>query len=154
MSFLMTVSGTRTPSARILIVDDNPLGLAARRSVLEELGHRVHTCASAPDALQQCAAQSFDLIITDYRMPKMNGVEFIQELKKQDPQIPIILISGFTDTLGLNESSTGADVVIQKSAQEVGRLIRAVARLTRKTAPKKKPAKSTAASADTTRKRA
>jgi CheY-like chemotaxis protein len=150
----MTVSGSRTPSARILIVDDNPMGLAARRSVLEELGHKVHTCASAQEGLEQCQAQSFDLVITDYRMPKMNGAEFIQELKKQYPQIPIILISGFTDTLGLNESSTGADVVIQKSAQEVGRLIRAVARLTRKTAPKKKPAASTAAAADTTRKRA
>src|SRR5579885_2399727 len=146
----MTVSGSRTNSARILIVDDNPLGLAARRSVLEELGHRVHTCVLAHDALEQCRAQSFDLVITDYRMPKMNGTEFIQELRKHDPEIPIILISGFTDALGLNESSTGADVVIQKSAQEVGRLIRAVARLTRKTAPKKKAAASTGASSDTT----
>jgi hypothetical protein len=44
----------------------------------------------------------------------------------------VILISGFTDTLGLDEASTGADVVLQKSNNEVGQLIRAVNRLLRK----------------------
>ena len=44
----------------------------------------------------------------------------------------MILISGFTDTLGLNEANTGADVVIQKSAHEVSHLIRSVNRLLRK----------------------
>ena len=66
------------------------------------------------------------------------GVEFIEELRKQHPAIPVILISGFVDTLGLNESTTGANAVIQKSANEVSRLIRAVSRLLR--APARKPA--------------
>jgi CheY-like chemotaxis protein len=149
---MMTVSGARTPSARILIVDDNPLGLAARRSVLEELGHRVQTCASAQEALEHCRAHVFDLVVTDYRMPKMDGAQFIKELRKDHPGMPIILISGFTDTLGLNESSTGADIVIQKSAQEVGRLIRAVNRLTKKAT--KKPAKAIDAQTDGNRRRA
>jgi hypothetical protein len=55
----------------------------------------------------------------------------------------VILISGFTDTLGLNENNTGADIVIQKSSHEVGQLIRAVNRLLRKqNQPSKKPASS------------
>ena len=151
--FPMPVSGIRTSSARILIVDDNPSGLAARRSVLEELGHRVHTCASAPEALEHCRKTPFDIVVTDYRMPDMDGSVFIQELRKTHPQTGVIMISGFTDALGLNEASTGADVVIQKSAQEVGRLIRAVNRLSKKP-PVKKPARAVGASVTDRRRRA
>src|SRR5437016_3488525 len=136
----MKAAASRTNSARILIVDDNNLGLVARRTVLEELGHSVHICSSAQDALEQCGKNRFDVVVTDYKMPKMNGIEFIRELRKHHPAVPVILISGFTDALGLNEATTGADAVIQKSALEVGHLIRAVNRLLR--SPAKKGAKS------------
>ena len=148
----MMLSSLRGNTARILLVDDNPSGLAARRSVLEELGHSVQTCVSAQDALQRCSANAFDVVVTDYRMPNMNGVEFITELRKLFPRMPIILLSGFCDALGLNESSTGADVVIQKSSNEVGHLVRAVNRLMRK--PVKKTAKSVAPAPDANSKRA
>ena len=133
-------SSSQNPCGRILIVDDNSLGLAARRSVLEELGHKVVTTTAPHDALELCGKQRFDVVVTDYKMPKMNGVEFISRLRKQHPSMLVILISGFTDTLGLNESNTGADIVLQKSAHEVTQLIRAVNRLLRKQAPpSKKP---------------
>jgi CheY-like chemotaxis protein len=137
----MTNSSSSTnPCGRILIVDDNSLGLAARRSVLEELGHKVVTSGAPHDALELCGKQRFDVVVTDYKMPKMNGVEFITRLRKQHPTLRVILISGFTDTLGLNENNTGADIVIQKSSHEVGQLIRAVNRLLRKqNQPSKKP---------------
>src|ERR1700736_6442875 len=126
----MTNSSSSTnPCGRILIVDDNSLGLAARRSVLEELGHKVATSGAPQDALELCGKQRFDVVVTDYKMPKMNGVEFIARLRKQHPAVNVILISGFTDTLGLNEANTGADVVIQKSSHEVSHLIRSVHRL-------------------------
>jgi CheY-like chemotaxis protein len=124
--------------ANILLVDDNSMGLMARKTVLQELGHRVITSLNAQDALEACAKQRFDLLITDYKMPKMNGVELIRELRKVQPQVSVILISGFTDTLGLNEANTGADVVIQKSANEVSHLVRSVNRLMRPAS--KKPA--------------
>jgi CheY-like chemotaxis protein len=126
---------------RILLLDDNSLGLAARRSVLEEIGHKVVTSNTPQEALELCGKQRFDVVVTDYKMPKMNGVEFIARLRKQHPTMAVILISGFIDTLGLNESNTGADVVIQKSAHEVPHLIRSVNRLIRKQhRPMRKPA--------------
>ncbi|MDP8981273.1 MAG: response regulator [Acidobacteriota bacterium] len=128
----------RTSIANILLVDDNNMGLMARKTVLQELGHRVITALNAHDALEVCGKQRFDLLITDYKMPKMNGVELIRELRKVQPQVSVILISGFTDTLGLNEANTGADVVIQKSANEVSHLVRSVNRLMRP-ASKKPP---------------
>lgn len=141
----MTSSSSQNVSGRILLVDDNSLGLSARRSVLEELGHKVATCSAPHDALELCGKQRFDIVVTDYKMPKMNGAEFIIRLKKQHPAVAVILISGFTDTLGLDEASTGADVVMQKSAHEVSHLIRAVNRLLRRNAAARKPAGSQAA---------
>jgi CheY-like chemotaxis protein len=128
----MANSPSPNPRGRILLVDDNALGLAARRSVLEELGHQVQTSGTGADALELCGKQVFDVVVTDYKMPKMNGVELIGRLRKLHPATSVVLISGFTDTLGLNEASTGADVVLQKSNNEVGQLIRAVNRLLRR----------------------
>jgi CheY-like chemotaxis protein len=135
---------------RILLVDDNANGLAARKSVLEELGYLIVTCTSGADALEQFSLHDpFDLVVTDYKMPRMDGLELIGRLRKHTPSLPIVLISGYVDTLGLNEASTGADVVIQKSANEVSHLIRSVNRLLRR-----KSAKSQAALPKTNRKSA
>jgi CheY-like chemotaxis protein len=128
----MTISSSANLSGRILIVDDNSLGLSARRGLLEELGHKVVTSATPHEALEMCGKQRFDVVVTDYKMPKMNGVELISRLRKQYPSLAVILVSGFTDTLGLNEANTGADVVIQKSSHEVNHLIRSVNRLLRR----------------------
>jgi len=135
----MASASSRTTQVRVLIVDDNKMGLLARRSVLEELGYMVVTSAAPQEALELCSKQHFDVAITDYKMPKMDGVDLIAKLRKVDPLTAVILISGFTDAMGLNEQNTGADVVLQKSANEVNALIRAVNRLLRKPAPKKKP---------------
>src|ERR1700689_1428946 len=104
----MANSSFQNPRGRILLVDDPSLGLAARRSVLEELGQKGQTSATPAEALDLCGKQRFDVVVTDYKMPKMDGIEFIVRLRKLDPTGAVILISGFTDTLGLNEANTGA----------------------------------------------
>ncbi len=142
----MGTTGSRTPSARILIVDGSG-ALMARRTVLEELGHEVHTCASPHDALERCAGQSFDIVVMIYKASK-SDVEVVRELRSHHPLLALILISSLKDALGLNESNTGADAVIQKSAHEVGQLIRAVNRALRK------PPKPAAAAAKSARRRA
>jgi CheY-like chemotaxis protein len=131
-------SATSTAAARILLVDDNRLGLCARKTVLEEVGYRITACTSGDEALEQLSKQPFDLVVTDYKMPKMDGLELIKRIRKDQPSLLVILLSGFADTLGMNEENTTADAVIQKSANEVSHLIRAVHRLLRR--PSKKPA--------------
>jgi CheY-like chemotaxis protein len=125
------------PSARILLVDDNKLGLIARKSVLGELGHRITTASEGQEALDRFSRDKFDLVITDYKMPRMNGLELIVRIRERAPTVPIILVSGYVDGLGLTEANTGADVVIPKSAHEVPQLVRSVNRLLRRNAPKK-----------------
>ncbi len=129
-------SHTSVPS-RILLVDDNKLGLAARKSVLEELGHRITTAAEGREALASFAREPFDLVITDYKMPHLNGIELIRKIREARAVTPIILLSGYAEALGLTETTTGADVVLNKSANEVQHLIRAVNRLLNRTAPRK-----------------
>jgi CheY-like chemotaxis protein len=137
----MSVKKSAAPAiqSRILLVDDNANGLKARKMVLEELGYGIVTAANGHDALDRFSPQKFDLVVTDYKMPRMDGLELIGNLRKLAPEVPIVLISGFVDPLGLNEENTKADAVIQKSANEVSHLLRAVARLLRQKAQGQKP---------------
>jgi CheY-like chemotaxis protein len=132
-------SSSASIHGRILLVDDNVNGSTARKTVLEELGHKIQVASSGADALEQFAQHKYDLVVTDYKMPRMDGLELIVRLRKLQPDILIVLVSGFVDALGLNEAATGADAVIQKSANEVTHLVRAVNRLLRRK-PLKKPA--------------
>lgn len=131
----------RSPApAHILLVDDNKLGLVARKSVLEELGHRITTAVEGQEALELFSRGAFDLVITDYKMPKMNGLELIQRIRGLAAGAPIILVSGYAEALGMTEANTGADAVISKNANEVTHLVRSVNRLLRRATPKKPPA--------------
>ena len=122
--------------ALILLVDDNRDGVMARRSVLEELGYRVVTAGCGSDALKSIEESSFDLVITDYRMSPIDGLELIAGLRSKEYRNPIILLTGFAESLGLRPENTGADVVIMKSANEVANLVRHTKRLLN---PKKPP---------------
>jgi CheY-like chemotaxis protein len=127
---MRSVSPQRAPSsALILLVDDNRDGVIARRSVLEELGYEVVTACCGVDALRLHEERNPDLVITDYRMSPMDGLELIAHLRKRGFQKPIILLSGFAETLGMRSENTGADLVIQKSSNEVANLVRYTKRL-------------------------
>ena len=127
---MRSVSSQRAPSsALILLVDDNRDGVLARRCVLEELGYEVVTAGCGVDALHLHEERNPDLVITDYRMSPMDGLELIANLRERGSQTPIILLSGFAETLGMRSENTGADVVIQKSSNEVANLVRYTKRL-------------------------
>ena len=129
--------------ASILMIDENAHGLTARKAVLEEQGHRVTTTKSAQQALELFESETYQMVITDHRMPRVNGLELIETFRASKPNIRIVLLSGFVDALGLTAQSTGADAVLQKSSHEVPQLIRVVARaLANKPAAKRKAASS------------
>jgi CheY-like chemotaxis protein len=126
-------------AARVLLVDDNRDGLAARRAVLEEQGLVVTTATNGEEAFEAFSKYKFDLLVTDFKMPKMNGVELIRTVRPLDPQLRVILLSGFVNALGLDEESTGADVVIAKDAREIPQLLRSVSRLLVQKTPRRPP---------------
>ena len=128
----------KTPE--ILLVDDNREGLIARKSLLQELGYIIRTATGGEEALELFARGKFDVVVTDFKMPSMDGIELIQRIRDLEPEARIILLSGFVEPLGLCEESTGADVVISKTAGEVGYLTRSVKRLLSQPPARKPPA--------------
>src|ERR1035438_7578895 len=107
---------------KILLVDDNRDGLLVRRALLEEAGCTVEMAINGEEGLKLFDAADFDVVVTDYSMPRMNGRELIQRIRQRNPNARIILLSGFVEPLGLTEENTGADAVIAKSCSEPGHL--------------------------------
>lgn len=135
----LSSSQPTAPAAKLLLVDDNKLGLSARRVLMEELGYQIIATTCPQEAISLAQQHSVDLVITDYRMPGMSGSEMIASLRELGFERPVILISGFVDALGLNEENTGADAVIQKSAHEVNHMVRSVKALLKPKAARKPP---------------
>lgn len=133
----MTIPSSAPPN--VLLVDDNRDGLLVRSSLLVEAGYSVVSARSGEEGLNLFISSNFDVVVTDYRMPQMNGVELIQKIRALKPAVPVILLSGFVDPLGLTEATTGADVVITKSSNEAAHLVRWVKRLANRGAQRKPP---------------
>lgn len=83
-------------STRILVVDDEPMLCELVARMLRDEGYDVvKACdGQAGWELIRIAAESFDLVVTDSRMPGMSGIEFIRRLREDNPTLPIIHISG------------------------------------------------------------
>lgn len=80
--------------ATILVVDDDLDLLEIIKDSIEDYFEKVITIDSAIKAFDVLKTNSIDCIVTDYRMPQMDGLQFIDELKKTHPQIPVILLTG------------------------------------------------------------
>ena len=85
----------------ILLVDDEQALLQVMCQMLERLGYTVVPKSSAVAALEEFRAQpdAYDLVITDQTMPKMTGIELSKQLMAIRPNLPVILCTGFSDTL-------------------------------------------------------
>jgi two-component system, OmpR family, response regulator CpxR len=116
----------------ILLIDDNEHGLIARRTVLEDAGYVVTTASSGRQGLARFCEQPFDLVVTDYRMPDMAGLKVVRKIREHTPRVPVVILSGYVEPLGLTEESTGADAVLSKGPTEERDLIRTIGRLFKK----------------------
>lgn len=80
--------------ANILIADDQEKIRQMLKSLFEQYNYTVSIAANGKEALNLFRSQPFDLVITDILMPDMEGIETIRELKKLDPKVKIIAMSG------------------------------------------------------------
>ena len=92
---------------QILCIDDNTHGLTARRLLLEGMGHQVTVARSGREGLDAFRSQKIDIVIVEYRMPQMNGGEVVREIKRENPTLPVILLAGYAETLGLEDDRSG-----------------------------------------------
>ena len=85
---------------RVLVVDDEALLLYHLSDLLEELGHIPVCASSGVQALSLLTSEpAVDLIITDQSMPEMNGTELAMTVREYDPELPVVLASGYGESI-------------------------------------------------------
>lgn len=105
--------------ARILAVDDDAIFLEMLCDILEEKTHEVVTAPDGLVALDIFKENKFDLVICDLIMPKKDGAELIEEIKRTSPDVKIIAITGMSDFFSSSTrmyaiESLGADRILDK----------------------------------------
>jgi len=80
-------------TARILVVDDHPQARESMSDVLRQAGYSVHCCASAKAAVKLLEEDSFDLVITDLRMPGMSGLELIRHVQEHGVGVQVVMVT-------------------------------------------------------------
>ena len=81
--------------ARILVVEDDPVGRDLICDILRTEGHQPLEATDGAEALELYQAQCLDLVITDFVMPKLNGLKLIEQLRLFSPRLPIILVTAY-----------------------------------------------------------
>ena len=84
--------------AKILVIDDSDDTRETIREMLERGGHEVLEAANGKEGLQMIEQHAPDVVVTDILMPEMEGIETIQSIAKTYPELPVIAITGSTDT--------------------------------------------------------
>jgi len=84
-----------TTAARLLVVDDEPHQRDMLQSILGRAGFAVTTAVDGGQALERLAEQAFDLLLTDQRMPGMDGLALLEELRSSRPELPVVLMTAY-----------------------------------------------------------
>jgi CheY-like chemotaxis protein len=106
--------------AHILIVEDEDHIRFLIRKVMESVGHTTVEARDGVHALELLnnQIQSFELIILDIRMPNMNGIEFLTELRKQAYYLPVIILSAHWDQIPQAMSSGASGHLIKPFSRQ------------------------------------
>ncbi len=120
-------------SPAVLCIDDNVLGLAVRKAMLESLDYRVFTAENGPEGLEIASKEDIDLVILDYQMPEMDGGEVAEQLRSRCSHIPILLLSGFPGRIPRSLLAAVDGFVLKGSSPDV--LLKEVERITRESSP-------------------
>ena len=99
----------------ILIVDDEEIARANMEHVLKKEGYTCHCAGNGAEALEVMAREDVDLVITDLKMERMDGIELLQEVNRISPEIPVIMVTGFATV------SSAVDALKKGAAHYLGK---------------------------------
>jgi CheY-like chemotaxis protein len=114
----------REAPAAILCIDDEEPALVLRRILLENAGYRVFTALTGKQGIEVFRYQPIDVVILDYWMADMDGLDVAEQLKTLSPKTPIIMLSGYTSIL--DESLGKVDLWLRKGEGDPEQLLSAV----------------------------
>jgi PAS domain S-box-containing protein len=118
-------------SERLLFIDDEESLAQVGQEMLESLGYSVASRTGSAEALELFRSDpgSFDLVITDYTMPGLNGCELAREILRIRPDVPVILCTGFSEQISSEKAlGLGLTAFLMKpfSRKEIAELVRSV----------------------------
>ncbi len=96
----------------ILFVDDHEVLARLSCEILEMQGYRAVSAFNAADALEKFERDRFDLMVTDFRMEGMNGLELARKVHDRHPNVPVIIVTGY----GPIDGGKDVDTVLSKEA--------------------------------------
>lgn len=102
---------TESPKYRVLVVDDEDLVRNLVVTFLSKLGHSCLTAVDGVDALDKLKGNKIDVVITDIKMPNMDGITLTSEILTQYPDLPIMVMTAF-------EQEHSAGIAISAGARE------------------------------------
>lgn len=106
------MSSSRPP---ILVIDDNAALAENIAEILEEIGVEVHLAETAEAALARFDERTWSLVVTDVRMPGIDGVELLALIKERSPSTPVLVMTGYADPRTLSRAhDSGALAVVHK----------------------------------------
>ena len=100
---------------KVLVVDDDPVVARSFDRVLSNKGYAVITAANGEEALKKIAAEEYDVVYTDIKMPGMDGVEVASRIKSSRPWLPVVIVTGYgSDENVARAKAAGVSTVLHK----------------------------------------
>jgi two-component system, response regulator PdtaR len=117
---------------KVLIADDDRLVRTLLGDLLAELGHAVVAATNGAEAVELCTREAPDLLILDFLMPKLSGLDALATLRGRGVRAPAVLLTAISDgSFRAVEGAEAVDVLLEKPVTRQ-RLVRALARLARR----------------------
>jgi DNA-binding NtrC family response regulator len=116
----------QTPHFRVLIVDDDHEFRVSLGKTLAKQGYAVESVADGPEALRALQNGTFDLVITDHRLPSLPGIELLGEIRRCSPRSAVILVTAYGDeSMRRRAREAGAFAFLDKpiKREEILRLV-------------------------------
>jgi two-component system, cell cycle sensor histidine kinase and response regulator CckA len=114
---IMKAKGNAADSAIVFVVDDEPMLLELAEAILKPLGYQVYTFRDPELALKEFPTIQPDVIITDYAMGRMSGMDLIRECRRLNPRQKMILLSGTVDEHVFADAPVKPDQFLTKPYQ-------------------------------------
>ncbi|MDL1970032.1 MAG: response regulator [Candidatus Desulfofervidaceae bacterium] len=83
---------------RVLILDDEPIVCKRLKPSLEKMGYEVEAFTDSEAALKRIEEKEFDIVVTDLKMEKVDGIQILEAAKQKNPKTEVIIITGFATT--------------------------------------------------------
>jgi DNA-binding response OmpR family regulator len=115
-------------SPTVFVVDDEPMLLELAEAILKPMGYQVRTFRNPELALREFSAAQPDVVITDYAMGRMNGMDLIRECRRLNPRQKMILLSGTVDEHVFADAPVKPDQFLTKpyQVQELAERVRSL----------------------------